>query len=185
MTEWSGVKVYFEYSQFSKSVKKTKKQKLYEWLCKFCSIWIKRQITCDHSEVPKEPPVPGPFRGQEGPSEKKLLAAGEKEDVEEPRMLLAAVPTALPLVLFSQVLILPSVSLGRVRVYLSLEPMSGGPIRSLSCRVTCPGQSGSRCWGHCVSQCVACDCPQGLRKDAHIEVTVSEALIPMCLLSFF
>lgn len=91
--------------------------------------------------MPKEPPVPGPFRGQEGPSEKKLLAAGEKEDVEEPRMLLAAVPTALPLVLFSQVLILPSVSLGRVRVYLSLEPMSGGtggPIRSLSCRVTCP-----------------------------------------------
>lgn len=89
--------------------------------------------------------------------------------------------------------IIPSVSLGVFSVYLSLEPMLYGPIWSLSCRLTCPRhgarQSGSRCWGHCVSQCVACNCPQGLRKDAHIEVTVSEALISMCLnsilLAFF
>lgn len=118
---------------------------------------------------------------------------GEKKTWRSPecRLLLCQ---QLSLLSFSyKSLIIPSVSLGVFSVCLSLEPMLYGPTWSLSCRLTCPrhgaGQSGSRCWGHCVSQCVTCSFPQGLRKDAHIEVTVSEALISMCLnnllLAFF
>lgn len=126
-----------------------------------------------------------PSEGRKDHRKRSSWLLGRKEDVEEPRMPLAAVPTAFPLVLPYKSLIIPSVSLGVFSVYLSLEPRLCGPIWSLTCRLTCPrhgaGQSGSRCWGRCVPQCVACNCPQGLRKDAHIEVTVSEALISMCL----
>lgn len=139
MTEWSGVKVYFEYSQFSKSVKKT--QKLYEWLCKFCSIWIKRQITCDHSEVPKEPPVPGSSWGQEGQWDKQALSAGEKED-QEPWLLLTAVPYRFPP--HSSPLLSPPVPLGR---WKWLEPVLAWHIGSLCCRVIYVSLALSRCPG--------------------------------------
>lgn len=50
-----GKSVFWIFPIFEVSKKQNKKQtKMYEWLCKFCSIWIKRQTTCGRSQVPKK-----------------------------------------------------------------------------------------------------------------------------------
>ena len=133
--EW-GKSVFWIFPIFE--VSKKKKQNLYEWLCKFCSIWIKWQITCDHSEVPKKPPVPGPFwgRGQEGWSEKDTPCwwSGEggqpvplaEPGVPPPSLSHGSCQVPLPLALFP---LSSPVDKGEPRASVSLTP------GSLCCRV--------------------------------------------------